>query len=335
MFLFTTPTARDAMPAASPASTPVVDAIRQGAERTGVGFDYLLSTAQRESALDPKAQARGSSASGLFQFVEQTWLGMMKNEGGKAGLTDYARAISARQDGTYTVDDPSMRRTILDLRQDPAVASVMAGALTQKNREALTSELGREPTGGELYVAHFLGSGGAADLVKAAATNPSRPIASDFPDAAAANRSIFFDPQGRARGAGEVYALLTRSQSVPSAATTAAPAFAPDRPLAFASQDGPAFHGLFQSGGRTGPISDSVAKLWRSSRPDAGTRVAALSFFPNSAGGSVRAVEEPAIAEAPASRAVVVPLPPRRPDTPAKSGGAPLDLSAFMKARKA
>ena len=90
MFLFTTPTSREA----TPAGTPVIDAIRQGAERTGAGFDYLLATAQRESALDPKAQARGSSASGLFQFVEQTWLAMVKNEGGKAGLSDYSRAIT-------------------------------------------------------------------------------------------------------------------------------------------------------------------------------------------------------------------------------------------------
>jgi hypothetical protein len=330
MFLFTTPTGRDPAPAASlPANTPVVDAIRQGAARTGVGFDYLLSTAQRESALDPKAQARGSSASGLFQFVEQTWLGMVKSEGGKAGLTDYARAISTRQDGTYAVDDPSLRRAILDLRQDPAVASVMAGALTQKNREVLTSGLGREPTGGELYVAHFLGAAGAAELVKTAASNPSRPIASDFPDAAAANRSIFFDPQGRPRGAGEVYALLTRSQAASSGATFA-PAFAPDRPVAFARQDGPAFHGLFQTDGRTGPISDSVAKLWRSSRADAGVQVAALNYFPNSAGGSVRSPQEAPADEAP--RTVVMPLPPRRPDNPTR---APLDLSAFMKAHRA
>jgi hypothetical protein len=327
MFLFTTPTGREASPVSSQQATPVVDAIRQGAERTGAGFDYLLSTAQRESALDPKAQARGSSASGLFQFVEQTWLGMMKSEGGKAGLPDYARAISTRSDGTYMVDDPSMRRAILDLRQDPAVASVMAGALTQKNREMLTSELGREPTGGELYVAHFLGAGGAADLVKTAASNPSHPIASDFPEAAAANRTIFFDPQGRARGAGEVYAMLTRAQGAPSAA----PATTPDRPVALALQDGPAFHGLFQSGARTGPISDSVAKLWRSSRPGAGTQVAALSFFPNSNGGSVRPADETPAADAP--RQVVIPLPPRRPESAPRSA-TPLDLSAFMKARK-
>jgi hypothetical protein len=209
----------------------------------------------------------------------------------------------------------------------------MAGALTQKNRETLTSELGREPTSGELYVAHFLGAGGAADLVKTAASNPTRPIASDFPDAAAANRTIFYDPQGRARGAGEVYALLTKSQGAGSQRPpSAAPAFSPDRPVAFAQQDGPAFHGLFQSGGRTGPISESVAKLWRSNRTDAGTRVAALSFFPNSAGGSVRPAEVPLPADAPSP--VMMPLPPRRPESAPKAGAAPLDLSAFMKARK-
>ena len=53
MFLFTTPPARE-----TAAVSPVVDAIRQGAERTGTGFDYLLATAQRESALDPAARMR-------------------------------------------------------------------------------------------------------------------------------------------------------------------------------------------------------------------------------------------------------------------------------------
>jgi hypothetical protein len=327
MFLFTTPTSREA----APAGTPVIDAIRQGAERTGVGFDYLLATAQRESALDPKAQARGSSASGLFQFVEQTWLAMVKSEGGKAGLSDYSRAISTRSDGTYSVEDPSLRRAILDLRQDPGVASVMAGALTQKNREALTADLGRAPTGGELYVAHFLGARGASDLIKAASSNPSRPIASDFPEAAAANRSIFYDSQGRARGAGEVYALLTANAS--GSAAAAMPAA--DRPGVAVRQDGPAFYGLFQTGGRTGPISDTVAKLWRTGRQEAGQKVAALSYFPSS-----RSVPEPEPAPeaAPvpdAPRTAQIPLPPRRPDRASSTDTAkPLDLSAFMRARK-
>ncbi|MGL4729664.1 MAG: transglycosylase SLT domain-containing protein, partial [Bosea sp. (in: a-proteobacteria)] len=83
MFLFTTPSAREAKstPAvngnaqgANLPATPVTMAIRDGAAKTGTDFGYLVRTAQRESALDPNAKARTSSATGLFQFIDQTWL---------------------------------------------------------------------------------------------------------------------------------------------------------------------------------------------------------------------------------------------------------------------
>src|SRR5919112_5344310 len=111
MFLFTTPPIRETAP-----TTPVVDAIRQGAEKTGVRFDYLLATAQKESALDPSAKARTSSASGLFQFIEQTWLGLVKSDGAKLGLGQYVSAIITRSDGTHVVNDPTARQAILNLR---------------------------------------------------------------------------------------------------------------------------------------------------------------------------------------------------------------------------
>jgi soluble lytic murein transglycosylase-like protein len=91
MFLFTTP-ASPPPPRQAPAA-PVVDAIRYGSERSGAGFDYLLKTAQRESALDPSATTRASSATGLLQFIEQTWLGLVKREGDKHA----ARAGRARR----------------------------------------------------------------------------------------------------------------------------------------------------------------------------------------------------------------------------------------------
>jgi hypothetical protein len=327
MFLFTTPKNRPNVPGSVP-GTPVVDAIRQGAEKTGVGFDYLLKTAQRESALNPSAKAPTSSASGLFQFIEQTWLGLIKSEGAKAGLPNYARAISTRSDGTHAVNDPGLKQAILELRQDPEIASVMAGALTQKNREQLESELGREPSGADLYMAHFLGARGAADLIRAAERNPHRAIAGDFPDAAAANRSIFYDRDGRARGAGEVYALLAQGH----AGASAAPGFAPDRPLAFAQPDGPAFHGLFQTAGRRGAVSEAVAKLWKTGRGEPGVQTAALSFFPSSS-GQVTTPEEAVSQPVPATS---VPLPPPRPETtPSTKRTGPLDLTSFMKWRKA
>jgi hypothetical protein len=348
MFLFTTPPVRDSAPA-----SPVVDAIRAGAERTGARFDYLLATAQRESALDPNARARTSSASGLFQFIEQTWLGVMRSDGARNGYADQAKAIRQQPDGTLTVDDPAARQAILNLRHDPKAAAVMAGALTQRNREHLAGEIDREPTQADLYAAHFLGARGAAELIKTAQASPGRPAAIDFPDAAAANRSIFYDRSGRPRGAGEVYALLSASHGAKAAGgqqqagPNAAPAFAPDRPVAFARADGPAFHGMFQSESRRGPISEAVAKLWRTGG-DPGPRTAALGgWFPSSTGAPAAPPAEPApAAAAPATNA---PLPPARPPEfggraepapaaagPAPSGAArgPVDLTAFMKWRR-
>jgi hypothetical protein len=257
----------------------------------------------------------------LFQFIEQTWLGLVKSDGAKLGLGNYADAVATRADGTHVVADPRLRQAILDLRQDPQVASVMAGALTQKNRDALSAALGREPSAGDLYLAHFLGARGAADLIRTAQQNPGRPAAQDFPDAAAANRTIFFDRDGRARGAGEVYALLAQGVPNTAAATDAAAASA-----AFPVQSGPAFHGMFQTAQRTGPVSEAVAKLWRQGRSEAPQP--ALSYFPNSQGGSI-VVREPE--PEPRATAATAPLPPSRPqEAPARAAPKPLDLSRFM-----
>ena len=61
-------------------------AIQQAAARTGVDFSYLLGQARIESGFDPNARARTSSATGLFQFIDQTWLGTVKRHGAEHGL---------------------------------------------------------------------------------------------------------------------------------------------------------------------------------------------------------------------------------------------------------
>jgi hypothetical protein len=336
MFLFTTPPAGKTQ---SPAS-PVLSAIRTGAERTGVDYDYLVATAQRESALGPSAKARTSSASGLFQFIEQTWLGLVKGEGAKHGLGDYAAAVASRSDGTLTVPDPAVRREILALREDPVVAAKMAGVLTQKNRDVLAGEIGREPTPADLYIAHFLGARGASELIRTAQRNPARPAAGDFPEAAAANRTIFYDRSGRARGAGEVYAVLAASHARVAPATVAGQDTAP--PI----EGGPSFHGLFQTAARRGAVSDAVARLWKSNQ-GAGARTAAIEpFFPRAAMPGAIAPATPPAATSSSTTATGAaqagggtpgaPAPPVRPFDLAPMGagkratGAPLDLSRFM-----
>jgi hypothetical protein len=199
----------------STAGSAVIGAIRQAAQATGTSFQYLLATAQVESGLNPQAGASTSSARGLFQFIEQTWLTTMKQSGASLGYGQYADAITKNASGKYEVDDPTMRSAILKLRNDPTANAAMAGAFTQANATQLSQKLGRSPSEGELYIAHFLGVGGAAHLISAAADNPNASAASYFPNAAHANSSIFYDhTTGAARSLAQVRDVLTARYDV-------------------------------------------------------------------------------------------------------------------------
>ncbi len=186
--------------------------IADAARETGASFDFLVRTAQRESNFDPQARARTSSAAGLFQFIEQTWLGMVSRHGAKHGYGELAGAVTRDAQGRFQVSDPAQRDAILNLRFDARAASVMAGELAAENASILRSATGREPTEGELYAAHFLGAQGAARLIAHTADNPAQRADQLFPAAAAANRPIFFD-QGRPRSVSEVLARLTGETS--------------------------------------------------------------------------------------------------------------------------
>ncbi|HWX04384.1 MAG TPA: transglycosylase SLT domain-containing protein [Bradyrhizobium sp.] len=193
-----------------PSRVRIAGAIKQAASTTGTSFEYLLTTAKMESDFNPKAGASTTSARGLFQFIEQTWLGTVKEAGAQLGYGKYADAISKSSSGSYSVSDPSARTAIMKLRDDPAASSSMAAVLAQSNSFKLTGKLGRRPTDGELYMAHFMGVGGAAKLISNAEDNPQASGARLFPNAAAANRSIFFDRStGRARSVSEVYSVLS------------------------------------------------------------------------------------------------------------------------------
>ena len=198
------------------AATAVTSAIRNAANATGTSFGYLLATAKIESDLNPSLTMKSSSASGLFQFIDQTWLGTLKQAGPAFGYGDYANAISRNASGHYSVADPQLRREIMKLRNDPTANAVMAGVLTQQNAAALSRRIGRQPTESELYIAHFFGAGGAGKLIELAANNPQANAAATFPLAAQANRSIFYDRQGNARSAAGVYSELARRFKVAS-----------------------------------------------------------------------------------------------------------------------
>jgi hypothetical protein len=187
----------------SPERATVVAALQNAASRTGSDFNYLLGTAMRESSLKPGAQSATSSATGLFQFIEQTWLGLVKDYGANHGLSQAANAITRGADGRYRAGGD--KDAILALRKDPTIAALMAGEHAKQTGATLQSVLGRPPCGGELYAAHFLGPESACKLIKLAENNPGLSAASQFPGAAAANKSVFYRADGSAKSVKDVY----------------------------------------------------------------------------------------------------------------------------------
>ena len=183
----------------------VIAALRQASAATGSDFHYLLGTAMRESSLKTQAQSSTSSACGLFQFTGQTWLGMVKTTGAKHGLGSYADAISHDSDGHFRVANAADRQAILALRNDPKVSALMAGEFANQTKATLETTLGRNICEGELYAAHFLGPQAACKLIQMNAAKPDAKAADAFPQAAGANRNVFYHSDGSAKSVREVY----------------------------------------------------------------------------------------------------------------------------------
>lgn len=177
---------------ASPRHNGVTGAIQQASAKTGVDFGYLVKQANVESSMNPNAKARTSSATGLYQFIEQTWLRMVKEHGAEHGYGKFANAITQGRDGEYHVSNRGTRNAILNLRKDPQASSLMAAELATENDAFLRSSAGVEPSGTDLYLAHFMGAQGASNFLKSMQKNPWAPAASIFPEAARSNRNIFY-----------------------------------------------------------------------------------------------------------------------------------------------
>lgn len=188
----------------APGAIPVIDAVQNASTRTGVDFDYLVDVARVESRFNPTAKAPTSSARGLYQFTKQTWLATLRRHGADHGLGWAANAIGSDGSGRLTVRDPALRDQILNLRDDPVAASNMAASLTSDNQDYIEGRLGRSAEPVDLYLAHFLGSGGAVRFLSAWAENPDQPGATMMPDAAAANRSVFYASDGSMRSLGDI-----------------------------------------------------------------------------------------------------------------------------------
>lgn len=164
--------------------------------------DYLKTTRAVESGGNDLAANPNSSAKGRYQFTDSTWRSVAK-----------AHPELGLQPGGW---------------KDPAQQEKAMQAFTSDNAGILSGK-GIPINPGNLYVAHFLGAGGATKFIPGAINSPDAPATAFVsPGAARANRSIFFNRDGSPKTAGEVYAERTgRFVSREPVATPALPAGGP------------------------------------------------------------------------------------------------------------
>jgi hypothetical protein len=246
----------------------VIAAIRVASVKTGADFDFLLSTAMRESGLNSQAKAKSSSATGLFQFIDQTWLGLVKRFGARHGLEGLANAIGEDGNGHYQVASEQTKSAILALRKDSGLSALMAGEAASETKKNLECALGREVCEGELYAAHFLGPGNAKKLIALQGERPDCLAAQEFPAAARANKSVFFNADGSAKTVREVYAWATgqseaaRGNIMPQATRSVAGIESLLRPSSVPTQTSePKFHAGTETASMQPPLKLSLGIL--------------------------------------------------------------------------
>ena len=232
----------------------VLASIQQASANTGMDFSYLMAQASRESSFDPTAKASTSSASGLYQFVEQTWLGEFQQHGADYGYGDLASQIVKHSDGHYTVSNPTVRKELLDLRKDPSLNASMAAELAADNKAKMEKALGRSVSGTDLYLAHFLGLNGALRFIRTMESSPDSTGAAMFPRAAASNNAVFYTKDGRALTVSEIYGKLEANMTSSQAAFASLSTTSANSAVASASSTGTPLQGFSNPGSILSPL---------------------------------------------------------------------------------
>ncbi len=193
--------------------TQAAAAIRLSALTTGADFGYMMKLAYAESTFDPEAGAPTSTAKGLYQFIEDTWVQTISRYGADHGMGVLARHFSVQPDMHGTMvgrsENPWMRIAALGLRDQPQLAGLMSAELQLHNEFLIECALGRELDDAELYMGHFMGHDAAYAFLRTYDSAPATNAAAAFPAAAKANEGVFYN-RGASRSMAGVVELFER-----------------------------------------------------------------------------------------------------------------------------
>lgn len=167
----------------------------------------LLAIAYKESSFNPTARNRLSSAYGLLQFTEATWLEMIRDFGARYNLSAYATALYTDRDGNISARNRRMRAAILRLRGDPRLSAIMAAERLRSKAKTLSAQLGRDLLPADLYVLYLLGPDGAHHFLIQLAEHPDLSSVAVIGGSARPNAGLFVRA-GHALTVADAYAAI-------------------------------------------------------------------------------------------------------------------------------
>lgn len=178
----------------------VAKAIVQAARDADFPADYLMAIAEKESSFDCDADSDTSTALGCFQYIEQSWLSVIRRHGADFGLGDVARKIvdrKGRRGAVYLdIDDKELKEEVLDLRRDPYLSAVLTASDLQEARRNIEARLDIVMGDESLYLPHFVGEDAARTVLAAQTKRPQTSAKRILPTAARYNRAMFHGKGG-------------------------------------------------------------------------------------------------------------------------------------------
>ena len=180
--------------------------------KTGVDFELMVLKAKMESDLGRATIAQHTSARGVFQYIEPTWLTLMRRYGDDIGYGHYAKAIKrAKYPGLPYIEgnNPYLKAEILALRHDLDASAMLQAYQVREETDVIKSMKRGRVTATDHYIVHMLGVPLAKQFYKMQASMSLSPVAKSrnpaMREAAAMNRSFFYSRSGPL-AAREVYA---------------------------------------------------------------------------------------------------------------------------------
>ena len=149
-----------------------VKIVANAAKDSGVSASFMAGLTGAESNFQHLAKADTSTAKGLCQFTSRTWQKTVSTYGKRYGLGRNAKRTDARAN------------------------ALMCAEYVKENRRYLIENLDRPVTQGDIYMAHLISP---QQTVKLERYRPGAIAAYIMPQAASANKNLFYDKKGKAR----------------------------------------------------------------------------------------------------------------------------------------